>query len=195
MTLLKSFRFWAIIFLTASLLLQAACTALVVGGAAAGAAVAIDRRTAGAIVEDENIELKFVHLYNKNERLRSNSHINATSFNGWLLLTGEAASTEIKGQIQSMAGDIEKVRRIFNEVKVAPNSTLSERSNDAYITSKVKGNLYSEGSESGYNIKVVTESRTVYLMGLVSEQEAHQASETARLIRGVDRVVKMFEYH
>lgn len=181
-------------FITIVLVLQSGCTAMVVGGAAAGAAVALDRRTAGSIVEDENIEIKFTHLYLQNEKMHKSSHVNATSYNGWLLLTGEAPTITLKGQIQEMASSITNVSRIFNEINIAEPSSLTTRSSDAYITSKVKAHLYSDQKTKGYHVKVVTENGIVYLMGLLTPEEADNATEIARTIGGVQRVIKLFEY-
>jgi len=183
-----------IFLLIAIISLQTACTAMVVGGAAAGAAVAIDRRTAGSIVEDENIEIKFTHAYFQNKQVHEKTHINATSYNGWLLLTGEAPNVTLKGQIQDMASNITNVKRIFNEIALSSPTSLRSRSSDTYITSKVKAQLYSNNSTKGYHVKVITENGIVYLMGIVSESEANNATEVVRKVAGVKRVVKLFEY-
>jgi len=180
--------------LTISIILQASCTAMVVGGAAAGAAVALDRRTTGTIVEDENIEIKFTNLYYRNSQVHQNSHINATSYNGWLLLTGEAPTIAIKGQIQEIAASITNVKRVFNEISIAAPSDIATRSSDTYITSKVKTQLYSNSKTKGHHVKVVTENGIVYLMGLLTTKEAYNTTEVVRQVAGVQRVVKLFEY-
>lgn len=155
--------------------------------------VATDRRTAGAQVDDEAIELKVA------DRIRTlygdRVHVNVTSFNGIVLLTGEVPDLAASASIDMVAKGIEKVRSVHNEmVVVSPNSDLSARTNDSFITTKVKGRFVEANKFPPNAVKVVTERAVVYLMGIVSKQEGTAAGEIAASTEGVARVVKVFEY-
>jgi osmotically-inducible protein OsmY len=167
------------------------CFPLAVTGMGAAALMAGDRRTTGIYVEDENIEWKFVGRLRQDNR---GAHVNATSFNRRVLLTGQAPTEDEKRRIEQMARGIENVREVVNEVTVGPVLSLTTRGNDALITSNVKARMVNNGKFSPNHIKVVTENNVVYLMGLVSQSEADAATEVARTASGVSRVVKVFEY-
>jgi osmotically-inducible protein OsmY len=169
-----------------------ACFPIVAGGAAAGGAVAADRRTAGIYVEDENIELKAVKYVETN--LGEYAHINITSYNGNVLLTGEAPDDAAKAKAEAYVKSIEHVRAITNEIVVGPKSSLSSRSNDTYLTSKVKTQFVTENKFQANYVKVVTENSVVYLLGIVNKAEADAAVEIARNTDGVSKVIKVFEY-
>lgn len=170
----------------------AACVPVVVGGAAAGGVMAADRRTSGTYIEDQGIEFKAEKAIS--DQLGDNIHANITSFNRNVLITGEAFNEDAKAKAESIANSVENVRSVTNELVVAPSSSLSERSNDTYITSKVKASMVSENRFPANYVKVVTENSVVFLMGLVTHKEADDAVEIARGISGVDKVVKVFEY-
>lgn len=168
------------------------CAAVVVGGAAAtGVIVAEDRRTVGTMTEDENIEIRTVSR--AGEQLKD-AHINATSYNRLVLLTGEVPNAGAKAAAEKIARSVENVRGVYNELEVGPNSSLSARSNDSYITSKVKARFVDASKFNPLHVKVVTENGVVYLLGLVKRQEASDATEIARTTAGVKRVVRVFEY-
>lgn len=168
------------------------CVTAAVGGAAAGGSIAADRRTAGVYVEDENIELKAFKKMETN--LGEESHVNVTSINGNVLLTGEVPSAELKTKAETLAKSIEHVKNITNEIVVGMKSSMSDRANDTFITSKVKANFVAEKDFPSNAVKVVTEASTVYLMGIVTQKEANLAAEIARNTDGVKKVVKVFEY-
>lgn len=170
----------------------AACVPAVVGGAAAGGAMAVDRRTSGIFLEDENIELKAVKQMETN--LGSEAHINVTSFNRNVLLTGEVPNEEAKAKAESFVRAIENVRNITNELVIGPKTSLSSRSNDTYLTSKVKTKFVTENRFQANYVKIVTENSVVYLLGIVSKGEADAATDIARNTEGVSKVVKVFEY-
>jgi osmotically-inducible protein OsmY len=168
------------------------CAALVVGGAAAtGVMVAEDRRTVGTMTEDQGIELK---ASSRIGQKFGDAHINVTSYNRTLLLTGEASSAGAKSEIEKIARAVENVRGVYNEIQVAGNSSMTARANDAYLTSKVKARFVDAQKFSPVHVKVVTEANTVYLLGLVKRQEATDATEIARTTGGVQRVVRVLEY-
>jgi osmotically-inducible protein OsmY len=182
--------------LLATILLLNACAPLVVGGAATTASVAHDRRTAGSVVEDQSIKLRIRSALNNDPELSKQAHINITSFNGIVLLSGEAPTRALRERAGELARRTEKVRRVHNEIQVASPSSMMTRSSDSWITTKVKTALLAaqkEGFDST-RIKVVTENGTVYLLGLVTHSEADVATEEARKVKGVQRIVKLFEY-
>ena len=163
------------------------------GAAATTAAVsANDRRTTGAQVDDEAIELKIVTR--ANELYGERIHLNVTSFNGIVLLTGEVPDQGAWASLGNLAKGTEKVRVVHNELVVAPPTELGNRSNDAFITSKVKARMLEAGKFPPNAVKVVTERSVVYLMGIVSRSEGAAAGNVASTTDGVQRVVKVFEY-
>ncbi|MEQ1487413.1 MAG: BON domain-containing protein [Methylotenera sp.] len=181
------------LILCAALISQiTACVPVVVGGAAAGGAMAADRRTSGIYVEDENIELKAFKKIESN--LGEDAHVNVISYNRNVLLTGEVPVAESKPKAESLIKEIPNVRSITNEIVVGPKSSLGSRSNDSYLTSKVKTKFVTEGKFAANHVKVVTENNVVYLLGIVTQAEGDAAAEIARTTDGVTRVVKVFEY-
>ena len=172
--------------------LLSGCAAVVLGGAAAtGVLLTEDRRTVGTITEDQGIELKTGSRVG--ERVPG-AHINTTSFNRLVLLTGEAPTTAAREDIERVARGVENVRGVYNELQVAGNSALTARTNDSYLTSKVKARFLDGQKFSPVHVKVVTESGVVYLLGLVKRAEAEAATDVARTTGGVAKVVKLFEY-
>lgn len=168
------------------------CAPVVVGAAATGGSVAIDRRTAGTYVDDQSIELKAEKMID--DALGEKIHVNVISYNLHALITGEAYDQASKDKAESIVKGIANVKMVTNELIVGPKSDLSSRSQDAFITSKVKANLINEASVSANDIKVYTERSIVYLMGLVTKKEAAVAVEVARSTTDVEKVVKVFEY-
>lgn len=169
-----------------------ACVPAVVGGAAAGGAMAADRRSSGIFVEDENIELKAVKKMETN--LGEFSHVNVTSYNRNVLLTGEVPDAAKKSLAESLLKEIANIRQVTNEITIEPKSSLSSRSNDTYITSKVKTQFITENRFPANYVKIVTENSVVYLLGIVTKAEGDAAVEIARNTDGVTKVVKVFEY-
>ena len=170
-------------------------TAGAVGAAgAAGAATAVGRRTTGTVVDDQIIEVKAIARFLQDKQLFESSHVNATSYNGILLLTGETPSEVLRNRAADLVKDIEKVRKVQNELAIAAPSSLLARSSDTVVTGKVKAAISHYNIEISARTKVVTESGVVYLMGLLRPGEADAATNVARKIGGVQRVVKVFEY-
>lgn len=168
------------------------CAPLVVGGAAAtGIVVAEDRRTVGTMTEDQAIELKASNRIG--DRVK-NGHVNVTSYNRMVLLTGEVPDAAAKATAEKTAQGVENVRSVFNELAIGPNSALSARANDTYITSVVKARFVDAQRFNPVHVKVVTEAGAVFLLGLVTRKEADAATQIARTTRGVHRVVRVFEY-
>ncbi|MGQ0442443.1 MAG: BON domain-containing protein [Methylophilaceae bacterium] len=179
--------------LTAAITTQlTACFPVVAGGAAAGGAIAADRRTSGIFVEDENIELKAVK--EMETQLGENAHVNVTSYNRNVLLTGEVPDEAAKTKAEGFVKAISNVRNITNEIVIGPKTSLSSRSNDTYITSKIKTKFVTENQFQANFVKIVTENSVVYLLGIVNKTEADAATGIARTTDGVEKVVKVFEY-
>ena len=173
------------------------CAPLVVGTAATGASVAHDRRTAGTYVEDQSIELKAGSALSDDPDLKAQAHLNVTSFNLVVLLSGEAPSEALRQRAGDIVTRIPKVRRVHNEVQVAAPSSMMTRSSDTLITAKVKTSLFSIKDMENFDptrVKVVTENGTVFLMGLLTRAEADATASAASGVGGVQRVVKLFEY-
>lgn len=183
--------FGALALLAVLPVLQGCAPLAVVTGAGAAVVIADDRRTTGIYIEDESIEWKSLARVREVSRL---AHVNATSYNRKVLLTGEAPSEEDRKRIEEAVRRIENVREVANEIQVAGASSLASRGSDALITSNVKARMVNNSKFSPNHVKVVTEAGTVYLMGLVSPAEADAAAEVARTTSGVTRVVKVFEY-
>jgi len=166
------------------------CVPLAVVGAGTTALVAGDRRTTGIYIEDENIEMKILRISGD----FNGAHVNATSFNQKVLLTGEAPDEATRKKIEDLVKGVASVKEVVNELQVAGNSSLASRGSDSVITSNVKTRMVNNSKVSPLHVKVVTEQSTVYLMGLVSPEEGDAAVEVARTTSGVSRVVKVFEY-
>ncbi len=168
------------------------CLPLVVGGAIVGGTlVATDRRTSGAQLEDEGIELRSVNRLR--EAFLERVHINATSYNRQVLLTGEVTTEADKQRAQEIVSRVENVRSIVNELAVLGNSTLTSRSSDSLVTGRVKASFVDAKDLYANAFKVVTERGTTYLMGRVSQREATRATDIARTTAGVQRVVRVLE--
>ena len=169
----------------------AACAPLVLGGAAVGAIMAFDRRTSGAQIEDEAIELRAASRLR--EAFGDRAHINLTSYNRQVLLTGEVPNEQAKQTAEQLVSKVDNVRSIVNELAVLGNSSLAQRSSDTLITGKVKASFVDEKNLYVGAFKVVTERGVVYLMGRVTKAEADRATTIARRVNGVQRVVRIFE--
>ena len=168
------------------------CFPVVAAGAATGAMMAADRRSSGAYVEDEGLEWKVGNRIK--ERFCEAAHVNVTAFNRVVLLTGEISDEAGRSALDQIAAGVPNVRGVTNEVQVAGASSLTSRGNDAVVTSKVKARFVDDNGFSANHVKVVTEAGTVFLMGLVTREEADQATEIARTTSGVRKVVRVFEY-
>lgn len=174
--------------------LLSGCAAAVIAGAAAGTAAVYDRRTTGTLIDDEFIELKAIDAIGKDQELHEQAHLNVTSFNNIVLLTGETPNETLRQRTTELVRNLPKVRKVHNEIVVAAPSSLLTRTGDTWITGKVKTALLNAQQLDAARVKVVTENGVVYLMGLVTRQEADAATEMARQVDGVQRVVKVFEY-
>lgn len=168
------------------------CFPMIAAGAGTVALSAIDRRTTGTQVEDEGIELRASNRIS--ERHGDKVHVNLTSFNRSVLLTGEAPDANTRAALEKIVLEVPNVRSVTNDVAVAGNASLASRSNDAFLTSKVKARFVDANRFNAVHVKVVTENGAVYLLGLVTQKEADAAVEIARTTGGVRKVIKVFEY-
>jgi osmotically-inducible protein OsmY len=166
--------------------------ALLVGGAMVGGTLMMnDRRTSGIQVEDQGIELKGASR--AREVLGNAGHVNVTSYNRQVLLTGEVPAESDKAAIEASIARIENLRTIVNDLAVMSPSSIGGRSTDTLLTSKVKASLVDAKDIISTAFKVVTERSVVYLMGRVTEREANRATDVARGVPGVEKVVRVFE--
>ncbi|MGI9229106.1 MAG: BON domain-containing protein [Gammaproteobacteria bacterium] len=163
-------------------------------GTVAGGAVAVDKRTAGTYVEDEAIELKARKDLLGDKPLNKQVHINFISYNTKVLVSGEAPTEELRDQVINIVKGIEKVSHIHDEIIIAAPSSYLTRTGDTTITAKVKTKLLANRDLNPLYIKVVTENGTVFLMGLITREDAEKATEITRNTGGVQKVVKLFEY-
>ena len=171
--------------------LLAGCAPLVVGGAAVGALVAVDRRTSGTQLEDESIELKVANAVR--QEMSDRVHLNVTSYNRRVLLTGEVASDADRSRITQLAQSQENVKNVINDLAIGDASSLSQRTKDTVISGQIKASFVDAKDLQSSAVKVVTERGIVYLMGRVTAREAQRASDIARGVSGVVKVVRVFE--
>ena len=186
-------RYFNILLLAAVLGALQGCFPVIAAGVGTGALLAADRRTSGAYIEDEGIEDKAVNQISI--KYKDAAHVNVTSFNRHVLITGEAPSEEVKNGIGKLVADTPNVKVVNNELVVSGVTSLTSRGSDSVITGNVKLRfLNNKQAFQPDHVKVVTENGTVFLMGLVYRKEADAATEIASTTDGVERVVKMFEY-
>ena len=177
--------------LLGSLASLSACAPLIVGGAVMTGVMATDRRTTGTLVEDESIEIKVASAVRK--EMGDRIHLNVTSFNRQVLLSGEVRTAADKERAEKLAQSQENVNSVVNDLAVMPVSSLTQRSKDTVITGQVKAAFVDAKDMQVNAIKVVTERGIVYLMGRVTSREAKRATDIARSIGGVTKVVRVFE--
>lgn len=171
----------------------ASCAAPVIfGGVIGGAMVASDRRSAGIQLEDETIEQRGASAMREN--FGSKEHINITSYNRQVLITGEVSNDTVRRQVESLIGRVENVRAVVNELALGTASSNSERASDVLLVAKVKASMVDTEDVFANVFKVVSERGTVYLMGRVTQREAKRATDIVRSVNGVKRVVRVFEY-
>lgn len=187
----KSLLYAVLIGGTLAPLLQGCFPAVVAAGVASGAMTTLDRRSLGTQTEDETIEWKASTRVS--EKYGEKVHVNFTSYNRKVLLTGEVPNAETKTEVERLVGEVANVQGIYNELTIGAITSFSARSNDAYVTSKVKGRFVDIGNFNPIRVKVVTEAGTVFLMGLLTQKEADSAVWVTRTTAGVQKVVKVME--
>jgi len=178
-------------FITMAMALHA-CAPVMMGGVLGSAMVASDRRTAGIQLEDEGIAQRSASALRQNFGERE--HVNIHSYNRQVLITGEVSSDRVRAQVEQLIGKIENVRLVVNELGIGSASTLTERSRDAILIAKVKAAMIDSPDVYASVYKIVAERGTIYLMGRVTQREGNRATEVARGVNDVKRVVRVFEY-
>ena len=181
----------ALAFVSVGLGALSACAPVILGGAVMGGMVASDRRTSGTQLEDEGIEVRATSRIRDNVGERV--HVNITSYNRQVLLTGEVPSEQDKHLVESLVSGVENVRNVVNELAVMGNSTFTQRSSDAIVTGKVKANLVDAKDLFANAFKVTTERGTTYVMGRVTAREARRATEVISGTSGVQKLVRVLE--
>jgi osmotically-inducible protein OsmY len=184
-------RFFIVTSLVCSAFMLQGCFPLAAVGVGATALAVDDRRTTGIYIEDENIEWKSRAVLLEKFK---DTHVNVTSYNLGVLLTGEVADEKTKVDVGDAIRKVASVKNVTNELNIGGKSSLAGRSNDGLITTNVKSRLLGAKGVSSNHVKVVTEASTVYLMGIVTREEADVATDVARTTSGVSKVIKVFEY-
>jgi len=184
----------AIILVIPVLLTLQSCAAIVVASVAGGLTLAQDKREMKTILDDQSIEYYISNELSKDKELKTNSHISIISYNAVVLLTGETPDANMRARMVDIAKKSNKVTRVYNALYIMEPTSLKSRNNDTWITTKVKTQLLGKKEINGLHIKVITENAVVYLMGLIPQQHADLAANTASEISGVKRVIKVFEY-
>ena len=179
------------LLLSGVLTLQGCIEAVILGGAASGVLVISDRRQPDVMASDERIEIQIGQRLGDQFKT---AHINTISYNKMVLLTGEVANAAAKAQAEKIAQSISEVRSVVNELQIGPASSFGNRGNDSFISGKVKAAFISHAKFQPNHVKVITEGGVVYLLGLVTRGEAETATEIARTVGGVQKVVRVFEY-
>jgi osmotically-inducible protein OsmY len=179
------------LLLSGVLTLQGCIEAVILGGAASGVLVISDRRQPDVMASDERIEIQIGQRLSDQFKT---AHINTISYNKMVLLTGEVANAAAKAQAEKIAQSISEVRSVVNELQIGPASSFGNRGNDSFISGKVKAAFISHAKFQPNHVKVITEGGVVYLLGLVTRGEAETATEIARTVGGVQKVVRVFEY-
>lgn len=170
------------------------CTAVAVVAVTTGASMATDRRSFGNQIDDQSIEVKAYNEITKNKSLNENTNIHIISLNGSVLIIGQAPNTYLRDQVVKIINDLDGVVRIHNQIRIGNLISVTTKTNDVWLTSKVKSALFASDEVNGKAIKVITENAEVFLMGLVTQKEADAAINITRNISGVNRVFKAFEY-
>lgn len=180
--------------LSSVLLLQGCVPVALVAGATAGGAVIYDNRSFKQMNIDNRITQQCTVAINSNEALKTESHISIATYNGIVLLVGQAPTAELRQKAYDLIKNIPDIVRIYNEITISGPTTAMQRTSDTWITAKVKSSMLAQSGLHSTNIKVVTEDGVVYLMGNVSRKQADLAASVARRVSGVQKVVKVFQY-
>ena len=190
---MKLFKFVRCLILLGLMSQLFACAVVAVGGAAAATGTAVvDRRTTGTLVEDQTIEIKAIKAIHNDAELNEQAHMNITSYNTVVLITGETPTDAMRQRAMELVKAVDKVTHVYNELTIAAPSSITSRGSDSIITTKVKTKMFANSDVSGVQFKVVTEKGVVYLMGIVSHAESEIATEIARQTGGVQKVGQYF---
>jgi osmotically-inducible protein OsmY len=173
--------------------LQGCAAGVAAAALGGGYLVAYDRRSSGAMMDDQSVEVKTRHEIGKQIQEDEKSHITVVSYNNNVLLLGQVESQARKNSVEEAAQRVEKVRHVHNELQVAPPTSASQRAKDSWITTKIKSRMVADKELNSNRVKVITENGVVYLLGIVKSDEEEVSTDIARETKGVKKVVKMFE--
>lgn len=186
------YRLMPVIMIT--VLLHGCAAPLLVAGGAAGATLANDRRTPSAFMHDQKLELRIRDKLDSDRSLAQDAHISVTSFDGVVLLTGQVRHQAQRDRIAELLRDEPGIKRLHNEIHVAPPTSMETRSQDTWLTTRVKTAMLEQKKLNALQVKVISENGIVYLMGMVTHEEARIAATTAQRVKGVRAVITVFEY-
>lgn len=186
-------RLTILLFASISCALLSNCTSLIVAGTATGASASQDRRSLSAQVADQKTELQAINALFKDEELWKDTNINVISYNNHVLILGQAPTSALKQKASDAIEKIVKLNKVYNQIRIAAPLSFFARRQDDYITTKVKSAMLFTAKFPSSKVKVITENSEVFLMGLVTQQEADKAVDIARHIGGVKKVIKVFE--
>ncbi|MDH2926773.1 divisome-associated lipoprotein YraP [Lonepinella koalarum] len=179
--------------LTATFILQG-CVALGLGGAAVATKVGTDPRTVGSQVDDETLELKVYDAVTKDEQIKAEGRVVVVSYSSRVLLLGQVPDESLKEVATSLAKGVENIGDVYNEMRVGSPISFSQKSQDSWITTKIKSDMLLNSAVKTTDIKVITENKEVFLLGNVTQEQGIAAAEVARKVSGVEKVVKVFKY-
>lgn len=183
--------------LGSALLLQGCATATVLGiagGAAVATKIATDPRTVGTQIDDETLEEKVLFAIKKDEQIKSEGRVNVVSYNSRVLLIGQVTNNSLKEQATNLARGVEFVEDVYNELRLAQPISIGQISKDSWITTQIKSKLFINSNVKATDIKVITENGEVFLMGNLTQSQANAASDVARNVPGVNKVIKVIKY-
>lgn len=181
----------AIAILLTAMLLQG-CVAVVAGGAAVATKTATDPRSVGTQVDDGTLELRVTNALAKDQQIKTDARIIATAYQGKVLLTGQAPSQEIANRAKQITMGVDGATEVYNEIRIGQKVTLGTTSSDTWITTKIRSQLLGSDQVKSSNVKVTTENGEVFLLGLVTPQEAQAAADVASRVSGVKHVTTAF---
>lgn len=177
----------------ASTVVLQGCIAATAVTVAAGASVAADERSVGNLIDDQSIEIKAHNDLVKHESIDNNTNLQVISFNGSVLVVGQAPNTYLRDLAIKTLNEVDGIKQIHNQIRIGNKTSIATRTNDVWLTSKVKAALFADETLAGNKVKVVTENGEVFLMGILNATESDIAVNIARNISGVNRVYKIFE--
>ncbi len=183
------------LLIVVSLEFLTACVPIILGAAAVSVIdLSLERRTTGRVIDDNFLELELRNIYSTDEQLGATENISVVVFNGIVLLTGEVHTDVQRQHATALAEQLVQTKKVVNVLDLSGKTNLASRANDSYITGKVKSKLIRADNVPSSNIKVVTERSRVYLLGLVTRAEAEAAFNVTKTVRGITRIIDVFEY-
>ncbi len=187
-------KFSKLIFVLTSIALLQGCVAAAGVAVVTGASMATDKRTFGKQIDDQGIEFNIAQKFSNHAAISKQANLSVVSINGGVLVVGQAPTPHLRDEAIKLVNNVEGVSQVHNQIRISNTTSITTRTNDAWLTTKVKTNLFGSDTIDATNVKVVTENGEVFLMGLIAKEHANEAVEITRHINGVNRVFKLFEY-